>query len=237
VGVEVEHVTVWFGGHRALDDVTLDAPDGRITSVIGPNGAGKTTLFNVITGVQKPRSGTVRLDGVDLAGRSTHRRAVAGLGRTFQRLELFGALTVRENLRVAAKRVPRSDRTATVETVVDRLGLGDVAETRADSLSTGTGRVVELGRALIGQPTTLLLDEPASGQDDAETERFSALLADLAADGLAILLVEHDMELVMSISDHIHVLDFGHLLASGRPAEVRADAMVQAAYLGAGVSA
>ncbi len=233
----VDEVTVWFGGHRALDDVSLDATDGQITALIGPNGAGKTTLFNVIAGVQRARTGVVRLGDRDLTRLSTHRRARAGLGRTFQRLELFGALTVRENLRVAARAVPRSRRGEVVDAVLDRLDLGPIAEVRSDTLSTGTGRVVELGRALVCEPEVLLLDEPASGQDDQETARFSSLLVDLAAEGMTVLLVEHDMELVMRISDRIHVLDFGRLIASGDPDAVRADPAVQAAYLGAAVDA
>ncbi len=232
MALEIDDVTVHFGGHRVLDRVGLDAHRGRITALIGPNGAGKTTLFNVITGVQRPGSGTVRLDGNDLAGRAPHRRARAGLGRTFQRLELFGTLTVRENLRVAAAAVPRRRRDHVVDRTVDRLGLGAVAGARCDTLPTGTGRLVELGRALVGSPTVLLLDEPASGQDDAETARFSRLLVDLATDGMTVVLVEHDMDLVMRISDRVHVLDFGRLIASGTPDEVRLDPAVQAAYLG-----
>lgn len=232
MSLTIDHVTVWFGGHRALNEVSLAAETSKITSLIGPNGAGKTTLFNVVAGVQRPRVGTVRLDDDDLTRLATHRRAGAGLGRTFQRLELFGALTVRENLRVAARKLDRRQRTNRVDELIERLGLGPVADVRSDTLSTGTGRVVELGRALICEPRVLLLDEPASGQDDEETARFSTLLTQLARDGLTILLVEHDMELVMSISDRIHVLDFGRVIASGDPQAVKADPMVQAAYLG-----
>jgi branched-chain amino acid transport system ATP-binding protein len=234
--LEARGVTVRLGGATVLDDVHLTAASGQVTALIGPNGAGKTTLFNVITGVLDPSGGTVRLDGCDITHFSVHRRVRDGLGRTFQRLELFGTLTVRENLRVGASRVARRQRSATVDATIERLGLGPVADTRSDTLSTGTGRLVELGRALVGDPKVLLLDEPASGQDDEETWRFSALLVELAGQGLAVLLVEHDMGLVMAISDRIHVLDFGHLLASGTPAEVRADAAVQAAYLGAVVA-
>lgn len=232
MGLEVSGVTVRFGGNIVLDGVTLDGQSGRITALIGPNGAGKTTLFNVITGVLRPHAGTIRLDDVDLTNSSAHARVRAGLGRTFQRLELFGTLTVRENLRVAASRSPRSDRHTIVETILDRLDMHDIADVRSDSLPTGTGRIVELARALVGRPSLLLLDEPASGQNDEETARFSALLGELAAEGMTILLVEHDMDLVMNISDRIHVLDFGRIIASGTPGEVRADPAVQAAYLG-----
>lgn len=232
----VSGVTVAFGGNVVLDDVALDAEAGRITALIGPNGAGKTTLFNVVTGVLQPRAGTVALDGVDLTALSVHRRARAGIARTFQRLELFGTLTIRENLQVAASTLPRSARTTAVDAVVDRIGLGPIAHLRSGSVPTGTGRLVELGRALVAAPKVLLLDEPASGQNTEETETFSALLRALAADGLAVLLVEHDMDLVMRSADRIHVLDFGHVIASGSPGEVRTDPAVQRAYLGEAVA-
>ncbi len=225
-------VRVSFGGNTILDGVSLDAPDGAVTALIGPNGAGKTTLFNVITGVLGPRAGRVVLDGVDVSGLGVHRRVRAGLGRTFQRLELFGTLTVAENLQVAASRLPRTERRGAVTEMIERVGLGPVADVRSGSLPTGTGRVIELARALLGRPTTLLLDEPASGQNPEETRRFSELLHRLAAEGLAILLVEHDMDLVMGTAGHIHVLDFGHVIASGPPATIRTDPAVLAAYLG-----
>lgn len=232
MALEVSDVTVNFGGNTVLDGVSLDALDARITALIGPNGAGKTTLFNVITGVLKPSSGTVRLDSVDLTAMPPHRRVRVGLGRTFQRLELFGTLSVAENLRVAASALPRGRRQQAVDATIESLGLGAVCDLRSDTLPTGTGRLVELGRVLVRQPKVVLLDEPASGQNDEETAAFSELLLGLAADGLAVLLVEHDMDLVMKISHRIHVLDFGELIVSGTPDEVRSDALVQAAYLG-----
>lgn len=235
--LDVRDVTVRFGGHTALNNVSIDAPDGIVTGLIGPNGAGKTTMFNVITGVQRPNSGTVALDGVDLDSVPAHKRARQGLGRTFQRLELFGSLTVRENIRVAASSLPRSQRGARADELIEQLGMQAIAQQRADTLSTGTGRLVELARCLATRPRLVLLDEPASGQDEQETERFSALLTQLAANGIAILLVEHDMDLVMQVCQRLHVLDFGQLIASGTPAEVRADAKVQAAYLGTEVAA
>jgi len=239
VGLEIEGVSVRFGGLAALSEVTISAADGAITGLIGPNGAGKTTLFNVVTGMQRPNAGTVLLDGRDVRGLSSFRRARLGLGRTFQRLELFGSLTVAENIGVAAsigqRGVVRS-RAKTIqqirEEILDRLGLTPVANERADTLPTGTGRLVELARALATRPRVLLLDEPAAGQDLDETERFSGILRDLASDGLTILLVEHDMELVMHVCDTIAVLDYGRIICTGTPAQVRADAEVQAAYLG-----
>jgi branched-chain amino acid transport system ATP-binding protein len=234
MGLETRGIVVRFGGRTAVDDVDIDAAAGTITGLIGPNGAGKTTLFNVITGVLKPASGRVLLNGESLDGMAPHRRARLGLGRTFQRLELFGSLTVRENIKVAADwHAPsRAEATSTVDQLLERLQLGDVADVLTSSLSTGTGRVVELARCMAARPQVLLLDEPASGQDDTESARFSAVLRQLADDGMAILLVEHDMDLVMRVCERIHVLDFGSLLASGTPAEVQADPHVRAAYLG-----
>jgi branched-chain amino acid transport system ATP-binding protein len=239
VGLEIQEVSVRFGGLAALSDVSLSATEGAITGLIGPNGAGKTTLFNVVTGMQRANAGTVRLDGKDLRTLSSYRRARLGLGRTFQRLELFGTLTVAENVGVAASIGQRGvvrARSRTIheirEEVLDRLGLKAVANDRADTLPTGSGRLVELARALATRPKVLLLDEPAAGQDTDETERFSEVLHDLANDGLAILLVEHDMDLVMSVCDTVVVLDYGRVICTGTPAEVRGNRDVQAAYLG-----
>jgi branched-chain amino acid transport system ATP-binding protein len=239
VGLEIEAVSVRFGGLAALSEVSVNAAEGAITGLIGPNGAGKTTLFNVVTGMQRPNAGSVRLDGRDVGGLSSFRRARLGLGRTFQRLELFGSLTVAENIGVAASIGQRGivkARSRAIqgirEEILDRVGLTPVANERADTLPTGTGRLVELARALATRPKVLLLDEPASGQDVDETERFSVILRDLASDGLAILLVEHDMELVMNVCHTIAVLDYGRIICTGTPAEVRADPDVQAAYLG-----
>jgi branched-chain amino acid transport system ATP-binding protein len=240
VGLEIQEVSVRFGGLAALSDVSLSAAEGAISGLIGPNGAGKTTLFNVVTGMQRPNAGTVHLDGRDLRGVSSYRRARLGLGRTFQRLELFGSLTVAENIGVAASIAQRGVVKARAKTIretreelLDRVGLRSVANDRADTLPTGTGRLVELARALATTPKVLLLDEPAAGQDTDETERFSDVLRDLANNGLAILLVEHDMELVMNVCDTVTVLDYGSIICTGTPAEVRADLNVQAAYLGA----
>jgi branched-chain amino acid transport system ATP-binding protein len=239
VGLEIEAVSVRFGGLAALSEVSLGASEGAITGLIGPNGAGKTTLFNVITGMQRPNAGTIRLDGRDLRGVSVYRRARLGLGRTFQRLELFGSLTVAENIGVAASIAQRGvvkARSRAIheirEELLDRLRLRPVADDRADTLPTGTSRLVELARALATRPKVLLLDEPAAGQDTDETELFSEVLRELASDGLAILLVEHDMELVMNVCHTVAVLDYGRVICTGSPTDVRADPQVQAAYLG-----
>jgi branched-chain amino acid transport system ATP-binding protein len=240
--LDLREVTVRFGGNTALDDVALTAEAGRITGLIGPNGAGKTTLFNVITGLQAPTRGRVLIDGQDVTALAPYKRARRGLARTFQRLELFGLLSVRENLAVAADihrgwarragQASSESPQATAERLIDEIGLRAVADVRADALPTGQARLVELGRALAVRPRLLLLDEPASGQDETETARFALLLRGLAAGGMAVVLVEHDVALVMDVCEQIFVLDFGRLLASGPPADVRGNADVLRAYLG-----
>ncbi len=237
--LQVEEATVHFGGLRALDDVNLVAGAGRVTGLIGPNGAGKTTLFNVITGLQKPVRGRVTIDGRDVTGTGPKQRARMGLGRTFQRLEVFGSLTVADNVMVALENRGMRGRRARseAEQLLSRVGLREVAASQADVLPTGLSRLLELARALACRPKLLLLDEPSSGLDSTESARLGALISELAGEGLAVLLVEHDMEMVMSLCGHIHVLDFGRMIASGSPAEVQADPAVQAAYLGAPVAA
>jgi branched-chain amino acid transport system ATP-binding protein len=228
----VEGITVRFGGNTAVDDVTIAAAAGRITGLIGPNGAGKTTLFNVITGLQPPSAGQVRLHGKDVTRLRPHRRARLGLARTFQRLELFGVLTARDNVRLAADVAGAPDPGGRADELLARVGVPDVGGVRADQLPTGQARLVELARAWASNPSVLLLDEPASGLSETETHAFGELLRSLAEEGIAVVLVEHDVPLVMAVCDHIHVLDGGRLLASGAAADIRADAAVQAAYLG-----
>jgi branched-chain amino acid transport system ATP-binding protein len=232
--LEVDGVTVRFGGHTALRNVSLHAEAGEVTGLIGPNGAGKTTLFNVITGLQRPGSGEVRIDGDVVTRLSPHRRARRGLARTFQRLELFTLLTVRENVSLAAAQRRPGRPSVDVDELLDRVGLADVAGLRADELPTGQARLVELARALATRPRVLLLDEPASGQDERETDAFRRVMEAVAASGVAVVLVEHDVALVMRTCRCVHVLDFGSVLATGTPDEVRADPNVRAAYLGAG---
>jgi branched-chain amino acid transport system ATP-binding protein len=236
--LEVREVSVRFGGNLALDAASLTAEAGVVTGLIGPNGAGKTTLFNVVNGLLPPTSGLVLIDGQDITRQSPHKRARRGMARTFQRLELFTMLTVRENIRVAAdihkrwSRDPESPAELT-ERIIDRVGLRPVADVRVTSLPTGQGRLVELGRALACKPAILLLDEPAAGQDESETEQFSRLLRELAGEGMAVVLVEHDVQLVMAVCDRISVLDFGRIIATGTPEEIQQDEAVLAAYLGA----
>jgi branched-chain amino acid transport system ATP-binding protein len=239
--LEVDQVSVTFGGVQALHLVDLSAEAGQATGLIGPNGAGKTTLFNAICGLQAIDGGRVGLDGQDISRVAAHKRARLGIARTFQRLEVFGSMSVRDNIRVAAdvrRRWAGKDGTSPAERteeLLDRVGLRTVAGERVESLPTGLARLVEVGRALASEPTVLLLDEPSSGLDEDETDAFAELLEGLTADGLAVLLVEHDVELVMRVCALIHVLDFGHVLAVGSPAEVQRDRQVQAAYLGSAV--
>ena len=230
--LEVRRVTVRFGGRHALEEVSLSAEPGTITGLIGPNGAGKTTLFNVICGLLPPERGSVVLGGTDVTRLAPFKRARHGLARTFQRLEPFGLLTVRENVRLAADIARRPDPDDVADTLLERLGATELADIRADRLPTGQARRVELARALATDPKVLLLDEPASGQDEAETSAFAAVLRDVAASGVAVVLVEHDVPLVMAVCSVVHVLDLGRVLASGTPAEVQRHEGVLSAYLG-----
>ena len=239
--LSAESIVVRFGGLAALSDATVEVEAGRVTGLIGPNGAGKTTLFNVVTGLQEPTAGRVVFDGVDITGRSPFRRARMGIARTFQKLEAFGSLSARDNVLVAAEQRKAWDRSSydareLADELLERVGIADVARFMVGTLPTGTARRVELARALATGPRVLLLDEPSSGLNEDETETMAALLRDLAADGLGVLLVEHDMSFVMGTCELIHVLDFGRIIAVGPPAQIQADRAVQAAYLGSAVT-
>ncbi|KHJ71463.1 MULTISPECIES: ABC transporter ATP-binding protein [Rhodococcus] len=235
--LETRGITVRFGGHVAVKDVSLGIEPGTVTGLIGPNGAGKTTLFNTITGLQRPTVGKVFLDGRDITSLPPYKRARMGMARTFQRLELFVSLSVRDNLRVAgdihnANGRNKIDLDEEVDRLLELTGLADIASTDVSDVPTGRARVVEVARALMTSPRVLLLDEPASGQTEQETEAFAALLRDLADSDLAICLVEHDIPLVMKICSRIHVLDYGAVLASGVPDEIKNDPAVINAYIG-----
>jgi branched-chain amino acid transport system ATP-binding protein len=236
--LEARGVTVRFGGITAVNDASITAESGTITGLIGPNGAGKTTLFNVITGLQPPTSGRVRFKNRDITKSTVNHRAKMGMARTFQRLEAFGSLTVRENVQVA-REIHAGFRSwfsfrkdAKIDQLIELVGLQRYVNQRADSVPTGVARLLEMARALAIEPDLLLLDEPSSGLDEAETDSFGQLLQRLAREGRAVLLVEHDMDLVMSVCDLIHVLEFGKVIATGTAAEIRSDRAVQAAYLG-----
>jgi branched-chain amino acid transport system ATP-binding protein len=235
--LSAEDVVVRFGGLRALSETNLEVEPGHVTGLIGPNGAGKTTCFNVITGLQEPTSGRVLFNGTDITDKSPYKRARMGIARTFQKLEAFSSLSARENVLVAAEQRRAWDKSkfspaAVAEETLERVGIGDVAEFMVGTLPTGTARLVELARALATNPKVLLLDEPSSGLNEEETEDMARLLRVLVADGLAVLLVEHDMSFVMGTCQVIYVLDFGKIIAHGTPSEIQNDAMVQAAYLG-----
>ncbi|HWU24035.1 MAG TPA: ABC transporter ATP-binding protein [Nocardioides sp.] len=235
--LHVDEVTVQFGGVTAVNAATFDAEAGEITGLIGPNGAGKTTCFNVISGLQRPTSGSVYLDDRAITRMSVDRRARRGVGRTFQRLEAFGSLSVLDNVRAALDihhgiRHWRRSTEAAAEALLEQVGIAGYAGDRADSIPTGTARLLELARALACEPRLLLLDEPSSGLDETETEAFGRLLLDLAGEGVGILMVEHDMDLVMAVCSRINVLDFGSVIAHGTPEEIRQHPDVQRAYLG-----
>ena len=227
--LEITGASVRFGGLMALSNVTMSAEARQITGLIGPNGAGKTTLFNVINGLQVPQSGRVILDGHDVTNTSAYKRARLGLARTFQRLEVFDSLTVRENIQVAAE--SKGDM-AEVDRVIDLVGLREVADAPVDTLPTGLARLVELCRVVATRPKVLLCDESSSGLTDEETRVVGSVIRRVAAEGVAVLLVEHDMSFVMGTCDVIYVLNLGVKIAKGTPAEIQGNGEVRVAYLG-----
>jgi branched-chain amino acid transport system ATP-binding protein len=247
--LEVDEVSLNFGGVRALDALTFDVEQGEICALIGPNGAGKTTMFNVISRVYRPTAGRLRFEGADLLGRSAHDMAVLGIARTFQNLALFPSLTVLENVMVGAhadgevgfgramlRLGVRSDEkqlAAQAWSVLERLGLADVAHHPAAGLPYGTLKRIEIARALAGDARLLLLDEPASGLNHSEVDELAAAIRDIREDfGLTMLLVEHHMAMVMGISDKVVVIESGQKISEGPPSEVRNDKRVISAYLG-----
>jgi branched-chain amino acid transport system ATP-binding protein len=248
--LSIEGLGISFGGLKAVNDVSFGVKPGEIVSVIGPNGAGKTTLFNMISGVYRPGSGKVVLNGEDVTAMSPHLLARRGMCRTFQNLQVFQSMTVLENtisgyhlqesgsvladiLNLPAARRRAKEAEAGARDLLKRVGLERAAEREAGSLSYGSLKRLEIARAMALKPKVLLLDEPAAGCNAVETEEIDHLIAEIAASGVAILLVEHDMKLVMRISNHIVVLDHGEKIAEGDPAAVSQNPAVIAAYLGA----
>jgi len=238
----VEHVTVRFGGLLALDDVTLRAATGEIVGLIGPNGAGKTTLLNVITGIIRPNVGQVTLAGRPCTHSTVHKRARLGLARTFQRVTLFNELSVRQHVELAAQAPVglvghRGDADGSnrddADGILERVGLHVDGDADVAGLPLGRARLVELAMALAARPKVLLLDEPFSGLGTSEREHLSALLNEIKGEQrMAIVLVEHDVDIVTRIADRVVVLDFGHVIGDGSPDVVLADPAVRMAYFG-----
>ena len=252
-GLDISGVTVRFGGLTALDDVSLSAAPRQVTGIIGPNGAGKTTLLNAACGFVKPQSGTISFDSHDLTGVRPHRLAGLGIARTLQGVGLFRGLSVVENVMVGATPtaragfwsgffgLPRSDRDERrlrdqALQALALVGIRDFADSMPETLAYGLRKRVALARALVGHPRLLLLDEPASGLSEKELPELGDLIKSLAAHA-GVVVIEHRMDLVMSVCDTIFVLDFGKLIAAGTPDQVQADPAVTAAYLGAEESA
>lgn len=248
--LSIEGLGISFGGLKAVNDVSFTVKPGEIVSVIGPNGAGKTALFNMISGVYRPGSGKVMLNGEDVTAMSPHLLARRGMCRTFQNLQVFQSMTVLENvvsgyhlqesghvlsdlLNLPSSRRRARQAEAGARELLKRVGLERAAEREAGSLSYGSLKRLEIARAMALKPKVLLLDEPAAGCNAVETEEIDHLIAEIAATGVAILLVEHDMKMVMRISNHIVVLDHGEKTAEGDPASVSRNPAVIAAYLGA----
>jgi ABC-type branched-subunit amino acid transport system ATPase component len=248
LGLEIRNLTVRYGGLLAVDDLSLEAPIGRITGVIGPNGAGKTSAFSACTGLVRPASGQVYLHGRDVTKMSPPDRAQRGLGRTFQQVSIFPTMTVLENIAMSAeamragqsaikqisgKRGERSEIERLARAAADMVGISSLLAKAAGDISTGQQRLVELARTVAGGFDILLLDEPSAGLDETETARFAQILSAVARERrMAILLVEHDMSLVRSVCEYVYVMDFGQLIFEGSTSELEESSTVRAAYLG-----
>jgi ABC-type branched-subunit amino acid transport system ATPase component len=228
--LRVQGLTVRYGGVVAVDDLSFTVPEGGITGLIGPNGAGKTTTMDAICGFADCQ-GTVELSGRTLHGLMPHRRAALGLGRTFQGTGLYEDLTVEENV-VVGQQVARDRGPDQVTAILSALGVAALGGRRVSELSQGQRQLVAVAKALAGQPRLMLLDEPAAGLDSLESAWLAERLRDIRASGVGILLVDHDMNLMLGLCDFLYVLDFGSVIASGTPAEIRANDKVISAYLG-----
>jgi branched-chain amino acid transport system ATP-binding protein len=247
--LETDRLAITFGGVRAIDGVNISVPSGQVFSIIGPNGSGKTTLFNLISGIYSPNDGSIRLAGEIVTGLAPHQLARRGLSRTFQNLEIFSRMSVLENVMVGRHRHERTgiladllhlpsvarQNQATREAAraaLARVGLADVHNRLASSLAYGVLKRLEIARALASEPSVVLLDEPAAGCNPVETQDIDRVIRSIAKDGVTVVLVEHDMRLVMNISDRVHVLANGRTLMEGTPEQVRSNADVIEAYLG-----
>ena len=247
--LEVRGLTKRFGGLTAVANVDLDLHPGEILGVIGPNGAGKTTLFNIIAGALAATEGSVRFAGAPILGRAPHEIATLGLIRTFQHNRPFSGMSIVENIMVGAHtkfssglwsiagglrtaREEEAQQRARANELVDFVGLADVRESEVDTLSFGQGRLLEIARALAGEPRLILLDEPAAGLTPAELDRLAAILRSIATRGIAVLLIEHDMRFLLPLAHRIVVLNFGGIIATGTPDQIRAHPAVRDAYLG-----
>ena len=248
--LRLEQVGRHFGGLAALNDVSFDVQQGQIVGLIGPNGAGKTTLLNLISGLDRATSGTIRFDGHPIHTRPAHEIARMGIARTYQNIRLFGEMSVLENVLAGThilgstglleallllRNYTAEERRLreTARQWVERLALDAFCDTPAGSLSYGDQRRVEIARALAAHPSLLLLDEPSAGMNAAETERLGELILALRKDGLTVLVIEHDMAFIAQVCDRVVVLNFGEMIAQGTPDEIKVDPSVIEAYLGA----
>jgi branched-chain amino acid transport system ATP-binding protein len=247
--LETSGLTISFGGVRAIDGVDISIESGQVFSIIGPNGSGKTTLYNLVSGIYTPGDGSIRIAGEEVVGLAPDQLARRGLSRTFQNLQIFSRMSVLENVMVGRHRHERTgiladlihwptvarQNKATAEAAraaLARVGLADSADRPANSLAYGALKRLEIARALASEPKLLLLDEPAAGCNPVETQEIDGVIRSIVKDGITVVLVEHDMRLVMNISDRVHVLANGKTLAEGTPEQVRSNVAVIQAYLG-----